>query len=125
MYANEYNHQFPKDFATLLVTEDITSDVFICPDSNDTPAAGPTTQAVVADFAKPGHCSYRYFGAGMHDRDNPQTVVATEPLANHNDQGANVLFLDGHVEFIVAPAAQKLIAGATTQPTVWPPSSGQ
>jgi prepilin-type processing-associated H-X9-DG protein len=124
-YANLHNHQFPKDFGTLLATGDLTAEVFICPDSNDTPAAGATTQAVMTDFAKPGRCSYLYFGAGMHDTDNPQTVVAAEPLANHKSVGANVLFLDGHVEFIVVPAAQKLIAAATTQPTIWPPPQGQ
>jgi prepilin-type processing-associated H-X9-DG protein len=125
IYANDNNHQFPKDFATLLTTTDIPADVFVCPGSSDTPAAGPTTQAVVADFAKPGHCSYLYFGADMRDTDNPQTVVAAEPLANHHGQGVNVLFLDGHVDWIVAPAAQKLIAAATTQSTIWPPPGGE
>jgi prepilin-type processing-associated H-X9-DG protein len=124
MYANENNHQFPPDLKAVLATQDVTPDVFVCPESNDTAATGPTTQAVLADFAIPGHCSYQYFGAGMRDTDDPRIVVASESLGDHAGAGANVLFIDGHVEFFPPLDVQKITAAATTQPTIWPPPSG-
>jgi prepilin-type processing-associated H-X9-DG protein len=118
MYANEHNHQLPPNLSAVLENEDLTPEVFVCPETSDIPATGPTTQGVLADFAKPGHCSYLYFGTGLLDTGDPKTVIAAEPLTNHAGSGANVLFLDGHVEFLPAPVVKNLIGKATTQPTV-------
>jgi prepilin-type processing-associated H-X9-DG protein len=42
-----------------------------------------------------------YVGGGLNAKTVPATaVVAYERLENHNGQGANVLYGDGHVEFI-------------------------
>src|SRR5579862_7868923 len=47
-YSNDNAGVFPDSFKTLLITQDITSPVFISPASNDTPAEGPTAQAQAA-----------------------------------------------------------------------------
>jgi len=95
---------------------------FVCPSTRDTPATGPTTQAVIAELAKGGHCSYIYVGRGMTTATaTSTTVVAYEPLVNHGN-GADVLFGDGHVQFMLAPQFKSLIATipATTFPTTQP-----
>jgi len=124
MYANDHNHQFPDSMTTILANEDLTSDVFVSPSSNDTRARGPTTQAMLADFAKPGRCSYLYFGAGMLDIGDPMTVTACEAPVGSTPSGMNVLFLDGHVEFVPQPAAQQIRAALVSGPVAWTSMGG-
>ena len=40
-------------------------------------------------------------------------IVLCEPPANHNGDGGNVLFGDGHAEWIPQPRLGRLIAAAT------------
>src|SRR6266550_1540842 len=80
LYANDNRGQFPQRFGQLITHADVAPEVFICPASNDHPAAGPTTQQTLADFARPGHCSYIYLGAGMSMPSVPKGfVLAFEP----------------------------------------------
>ena len=101
MYANENHGLFPPDFETLLLTQDLTSEVFVCYCTNHERATGPTTQAVAEQLSAGGHLSYVYTGRGMDWQTPRGAVLAYEPLANHGD-GANVLFADGHVEWLDA-----------------------
>ena len=45
LYCNDHQGQYPDSFATTLLDEGLTAEVFVCPDSNDTPATG-AAQAV-------------------------------------------------------------------------------
>ena len=102
MYADDYKRLgslLPPDLQTLLATEQLTADVFTCPSSSDTKATGPTTQAVLSDLAKPGHCSYIYVGAGLTVSCNPNCVLLLEDPINHGLAGAHILYADGHVEW--------------------------
>ena len=56
------------------------------------------------------HVSYEYIpGQGMSD--NPQNVLMYDKPANHRGEGMNILFLDGHVQFVKPLAkAEQLIA---------------
>ena len=68
-----------------------------------------------------GHLSYIYLGKEMNTKTiSPDTIVAYEPLSNHGD-GSNVLFGDGHVEF-VSPAAIRISKQRRRQ--ISSPSSG-
>lgn len=101
LYTNDYQGQYPDSFGTLLLNEDITSDVFVCPETNDVAATGATTQAAAANLTTGGHLSYIYLGKGMNSATVPaNAIVAYEPLSNHANTGMNVLFGDGHVDFI-------------------------
>jgi hypothetical protein len=96
LYTNDFKGRYPDNFGDLLLTQDITSAVFDCPTTNDTPAVGPTTQAAIVNMATPGHCSYIYVGKGLTMQTvQPTMVVAYEPPANHGNAGMNVLFGDG------------------------------
>ena len=105
LYANDYHDQMPPDFAVLPSTEDIWTDVFTCPATDDVKTSATQPAAIRADFAAGGHCSYVYVdGYATYSTLAPTDVVAFEPLANHGD-GANALFGDGHVEFVNKAAA--------------------
>jgi prepilin-type processing-associated H-X9-DG protein len=112
IYANENKGQLPPDLGSVLVTQDLTSEVFVCPSSSDERAHGPTTQAILQDFAKPGRCSYVLASPlpSMWSALTPAHVLAYEPLTNHNGDGMNVLFGDGHAEFLVKSQANYMLA---------------
>ena len=40
---------------------------------------------------------------------DPRTVIAYEPKSNHGNEGGNVAFADGHVEFIKGQRYDDLI----------------
>jgi prepilin-type processing-associated H-X9-DG protein len=125
MYANDHNHQFPDSLSTILATGNITADVFMNPGGSGAYATGPTTQALLADFVKPGRCDYLYFGAGLFDTGDPATITACEATGSQTWSGMNVLFLDGHVEFVDQPAAQQLRAAlASGGPVAWTSTGG-
>lgn len=63
--ANDNQGELADTLSELLETVGVSADVFVCPCSTDERASGPTTRAVVADFANKGHCSYVYLGAGI------------------------------------------------------------
>ena len=110
LYANENQGRYPDKLGDLIV-EDMTTAAFICPASNDTPAVpGPTTQASSANIHAGGHLSYIYLGKGLTGTPPATMVIAYESLTNHANTGMNVLFGDGHVEFIFLPAATTLLA---------------
>jgi len=109
MYANENRGAFPPDFATLLVTEDLTAGDFLCYASGDTPATGPTTQSVAADLTAGGHLSYVYTGKGLDFRSPANAVVAYEPLTHHGTV-MHVLLADGQVDHVDASKAPRLLA---------------
>jgi prepilin-type processing-associated H-X9-DG protein len=111
IYAYEHKGAFPPDFATLLLlTEDLASEAFICPATDDTRAEGATTQAVATSLTMGAHhLSYVYTGNGLSVKSSADAVVAYEPLSNHGD-GMNVLYADGHVQWLTARLGRRLMA---------------
>jgi prepilin-type processing-associated H-X9-DG protein len=115
MYANEDPRgRFPSRFEDILLHEDITSEVFCCPSSNDERAMGPTTQAAADQLSAGGHLSYVYAGNGLTTKlaSDPTFVLAYEPLNNHHGEGMNVLFADGHVDWLTAAQGKTFLAVA-------------
>jgi prepilin-type processing-associated H-X9-DG protein len=123
LYCNENNSTYPDTLGTLLLTEDITAEVFICPLTNVPRSTAPTTRAQ-ADEIDSGKCtSYIYLGKGMNARTVPaDAVIAYEPLSNHGGDGTNVLFGDGHVEFLNKTEAQTILTQVQSgaRPVRWP-----
>lgn len=91
LYASDNGSQYPPDLQTIAQTQSVPIQVFVCADS-----CGKSP----GDLAKPGHCSYVYVGTGLTSKSDPGCVVALEDPANHGLEGANVLFADGHVEYM-------------------------
>ena len=107
LYGNDNRGVYPPDFPPLLLTQDITSEVFVCPSSNDSRADPNTTVQQQAGVLHQ-HCSYKYL-PGHNYNASADTVIAYEPLTNHDGDGANFLFGDGHVEWISKPSAGTMI----------------
>ena len=85
---------YPPDLATLAKTQNLSTTIFVNPASNDTPASTPET------IESGGHCSYIYVGQKLKQPVPASLVVLYEKPGLHGSDGSNVLFGDGHVEFI-------------------------
>jgi prepilin-type processing-associated H-X9-DG protein len=94
LYAAGNAGHYPPDFQTLLATQQLTSDTFICPLSADTKAVAPS------QLSQPDHCSYIYVGATLTTTSDPSCIAAVEDPTDDGMEGGNVLFADGHVEFV-------------------------
>jgi prepilin-type processing-associated H-X9-DG protein len=83
---------------------------------------GVVAELTAAEAESPGHkhcLSYVYAGGALtQDTAKEMTIVAYEPLENHDGAGTNVLFGDGHVEFISKQSWPKVAgdAGIATGP---------
>jgi prepilin-type processing-associated H-X9-DG protein len=117
LYANENNGLCPPDLATVLNTQDLTSEVFVCPSTDHERAVAPTTAPWrMADLPAGKHLSYVYLGAGQNLNKLPaKWVMAYDLSTKHHsrtreaprDRGVNVLFADGAVDYV--PNAQPII----------------
>ena len=85
IYAMGWEDQFPPDFDVLVNSGEVTVRQFCCPSSD----------AVPGDV----HACYEYV-EGQTEGDDFRNVLVYEKSANHADEGGNVLFLDGHVDFV-------------------------
>ena len=88
----------------------VPAEIFICATSGDRPASGATMQQLLADFAKPGRCSYIYLGAGKTTATaGNDFVLAYEPLENHRGKGAHFVFGNGWAEWRDGKETKKMI----------------
>jgi prepilin-type processing-associated H-X9-DG protein len=127
LYSNENGGAYPDTLDGIILTQDITAGVFVCPSTSHTAAKGNTPQQVVGDMATGGHLSYVYVGKGLTNQAAPRTVVAYEPITDHGT-GANFLYADGSVTFLAKAQAEQTIkqlesgvnAGQATAPATAP-----
>lgn len=143
MYANENNEAFPSDTAYSagspamrglnLLYDTYISDrrVFNCPsdttvtnanqDANMGTADSSTTEA----FDK-NECSYGYDRSHTQADAADVALVADRPPSdttkssdNHNGRGQNVVYVDGHVEFVNSPLAGWYASDGTTRDNIF------
>jgi prepilin-type processing-associated H-X9-DG protein len=104
LYTTNNNGKYPDKLGAILQLGYVSPRVFVCPVSGDTPAAG------ASDLEAGGHLSYIYLGQNFDLNTPDDAVVMYEKLGNHGNQGTNVLFHDGHVEWYDATKTATLMA---------------
>jgi prepilin-type processing-associated H-X9-DG protein len=112
-YANVHGGELPDSFQTLSLNSSLPPKTFVCPSSRDKAASGITAEEVALNLTLPGHLSYIYLGGGLTNQMvTPETILAYEPVGNHAGEtrfdGCNVLFGDGHSEWLPASAIQAI-----------------
>jgi prepilin-type processing-associated H-X9-DG protein len=113
-YGNTNRGAYPPDLQTLLSNSPaLKTDMMTCPSSNDTPAPNAST------LTSGGHLSYVYVPGGRTTSGSDE-VLLYEPMTNH-DNGTNMLFGDGHVEFMMRGQAEALIAASKMSRRTSPP----
>lgn len=110
VYANAHDGHYPDTLEQLVLADmDLTKDVFVCPSSNDEAADASTPAEIAASFSKSHRLSYLYFAKGLTTSARDDTPLMAEPLDNHDRDGVNILFADGHVDFCQKQSAQKIL----------------
>jgi hypothetical protein len=108
IYANENKGSYPPGFAAL-ISNGWDPDLFVCPASNDSSARAATTQQALAEFTKPGHCSYVYLAGNASTLMPANFVLVYEPLEIHGGRGAHFLTRDGEVKWCDEHEAASII----------------
>jgi len=109
LFSNENKGKYPADFGQILTTQDIGMDVFVSPRTTTDipPEVRQSDPPTMADWVNL-NADYIYKGAGMNNRTPADAVVAYED-PDKVDEGINILFGDGHVEFQNLPQAMETI----------------
>jgi prepilin-type processing-associated H-X9-DG protein len=107
LYANENKGKYPADFGEVLLTQDITAAVFINPQTRTRLPRGKELKAM-AEWVRL-NSDYEYLGAGKTNQAGPEVVLAHEKI-RPGDQGINMLYGDGHVEWNVIGVAREILA---------------
>jgi len=111
LYANSNGGNFPDKLEDVLQADhSLLPAVFVCPSDDKTPSTGTSQQSIAADIAGGKHSSYIYVGRGLTTSEPSDTVLLYEPLGDHNNEGMNVLYADGHVAFVRKNLAQPILA---------------
>jgi hypothetical protein len=115
LYANENGGHLPPDLPTLLDTQDVPAEIFICASSNVEKATGPTTQQVTKSLLAGDHTSYAWAGAGLTTAAPADAILAFDlelhvPKDGATNAGINVLLNDGTVTFVNEPTAKAIRA---------------
>ena len=121
-YCRDHADSYPDAWATLVrEVPDLSPEDLCCPNDDETPAAGGSRAAVAAAVAAGGHCSYVYLGRGLTRATAPaSTVIAYEPVtpSTGHEDGVNLLWADGTVDWHDTADAVKLLPAAATRPAV-------
>jgi hypothetical protein len=108
MYANENKQKYPPDLGILVKTEDMVPGVFVCPSSSTgEPPAGLTLDQQ-ADWVNV-HTDYVYLGNGFGTSAPAEQIMLYEKPGSHGGDGMEILFGDGHVDWMRTADAMREI----------------
>jgi prepilin-type processing-associated H-X9-DG protein len=128
MFSNEdvRTGKFPDDFEDMLRTQDITADIFVNPRTEtELPPvpAGKTQAEALGDWVN-DKSDYVWVGKGKTNAAAADTILAYEKPDGLED-GINVLFADGHVDFISFDSLEEVFkASKLTPPKLEPGQTG-
>lgn len=113
IYANGHNGKLPAELGDLLKEGPITVQVFVCPSGDQAipPIVLQSPREEQAEWVSQS-AEYIYLGTGLdNNRIDPKRPILYEKL-EHHQRGANVLFGDGHVDFVDRNRLSRIIAPA-------------
>lgn len=108
LFAAENRSSYPPDLSTLLHNgSGCVPEMFVCPGGDGEIAAASFSSDTAARAAN--NLDFVYVGEGLKNNVNAEEPILFERVSDHDHDGGNVLFGDGHVEFFMKPAILKLL----------------
>lgn len=100
-YALDNGEGYPPDFTALLPDNIDTPKLFSCP-------SDPSAWEEVRTTGKVGRANTSYvYVSGLTISDDPRCILAFDRPENHRGDGANAVFLDTHVEWMLPDQFEK------------------
>jgi prepilin-type processing-associated H-X9-DG protein len=105
VYARQYKDTYPPEMDVLVTTGLVQPSQFVCPstlkgeDRGDTEITYNTGEPVSRELHEILHDSYVYIPGQKYQCD-PENVLIYEKRECHHGEGGNVLFMDGHAQWI-------------------------
>jgi prepilin-type processing-associated H-X9-DG protein len=105
MYSTENAGKLPDDIGQLVTKENLKANVFVSPGHHVPAGLDPKA---TADWVK-DNSDYEYVGGGKDMKQmGPDKILAHEKMEiAASEHGMNILYGDGHVEFVGLPEAQR------------------
>lgn len=120
MYANNHNQKFPPDLGTMAQEQDLAASVFKNPRVPDRSPPRPANPKLLSRWINQ-NSDYVWIGAGKDVTAGPDVPLAYEK-PEQNAGAINILYADGHVEFVTMPEARQQIQKARQGSN--PPANG-
>jgi len=108
-HASRHDGRFPVRLETVIDTEEVGGQVFVCPAADDEHVTYAAPSAEVAQRLREGHATYVYLTPNLKYPTPIPVPVVTEPLANHATTGLNILYSDGSVQWHTAADAERIL----------------
>jgi prepilin-type processing-associated H-X9-DG protein len=110
LYANDNNGKLPDDLATLYQKEDLGLNTFVAPYGHSGPMPSRGTAQELGPWVNE-HSDYIYKGAGknMKEMTSDKVLAYEKPEIAQREHGMNVLYGDGHVEWLTSAQAHQLL----------------
>jgi prepilin-type processing-associated H-X9-DG protein len=109
LYSNEHRGQYPASLGELAAaTEELTPEVFVSPSSNTAVPGQVLDRRKLGEWVNE-NSDFVYMGSGKTNAAGPEEILAYEKPDIHGGDGFNILFGDGHVEFVGRDYGMKLV----------------
>ena len=112
LHSNENRGRYPDNLGILL-NQDLSAEVFVCPSGANAlpPDHAQMKREELMEWIN-ANADYVYVGRGLNTTAGADVVVLYEKVDAHDRQGMNILYGDGHVDFVMMPTAQQEIQKA-------------
>lgn len=107
-YADQHEGKFPATLGDVAIAGDLSADVFVSPSSNTAAPGNVVDKQKLAEWVNESS-DFVYLGAGKTNHASPEDVLAYEKPDIHGHDGFNVLFGDGHIEWLNRDSGLKVV----------------
>ncbi|HZZ43748.1 MAG TPA: DUF3352 domain-containing protein [Tepidisphaeraceae bacterium] len=108
LYGNEHREKFPASLGDLVMEEPLAMEVFVNPSGNTVVPKSLVDKQKMAEWVNE-NSDYVYLGKGKSEKGEPDMVLAYEKPEINGNEGFNLLFEDGHVEYKNYEEGMKLV----------------
>lgn len=130
LYANDHKGKYPETakelYRSAIADYDLVGEVFLCP--SNTTSLPQNFKAMTPDEKAAWlaeHSDYIYVGGGKTVSAPAEAVIMYEKMVNHDQDGFNALFADGHVEWNNRNVMDKVLQAGGVKPADAPVPSGR